>query len=161
MLWIVFSNWSLIISMKDIPKPELNQLPINEDEIRLVLGSTAIEPLVNSLGLERFADLPNRREALCGKNKDNITVYLSFAIAKKLYRCLCCSGDIPIGSEHVILSQVQLSKQYTHHHLDFICTQKQIIPSLSRLVSVKPEVASEPSVNAKARRYRYKHRSLN
>lgn len=146
--------------MEDVPNPETPEVPVAEVEISQRLGSAATRRALEP-NLERFADLPNRREALRGKDADYLTVYLSHAIAKKLRRCLCCSGDIPIGSEHVIMSRVQMSKKHTHHHLDFTCTQERILPSLSALETVKPKDASATSVNARARRYRNKHRRSN
>jgi RimJ/RimL family protein N-acetyltransferase len=110
--------------------------------------------------LERFAGLPSRREALRAKDKDNLTVFLSLAVAKKLYRCLCCSGDINIGSEHVILSRVQISKRHNHHHIDFACTHEKILPTLKDIKVINPNETTASAMNARNRKYRYKkHRS--
>lgn len=108
--------------------------------------------------LERFAELPSRREALRAKDEDNLTVFLSFGVAKKLYRCPCCRGDINIGDSHAILSRVQMSKRYTHHHLDFTCVQDKILPTLKDIKVVDPQDASATAVNARRRKYRNKKR---
>lgn len=114
--------------------------------------------LISSQDLERFADLPNRREALRAKDKDNTTIFLSFGIAKKLYHCFCCSNDIAIGSSHAVLGRVQTSKRYTHHHVDFTCVQEKVLPTLSDIQIIKPEAASETAVNAHRRKHRYRNR---
>lgn len=111
--------------------------------------------------LERFADHPNRREALRAKDKDNLTVFLSYAVAKKLYRCPCCRGDINIGDSHAILSRVQMSKRYTHHHIDLTCVQDRVLPTLKEIQVVKPQDASASAVNARGRKYRNKKRRSN
>lgn len=108
--------------------------------------------------LERFGDMPNRRQALRAKDKDNLAVFLSFGVAKKLYRCPCCNGDIAIGTTHAIMSRVQMSKRYTHHHIDFSCIQETILPALSDIKVIKPEEASAAAVNARNRNYRNKKR---
>lgn len=112
----------------------------------------------NQLELERFAEMPNRREALRAKDSDNFTVFLSHAIAKKLYRCPCCTGDIAIGSEHVIINRVQMSKQFTHHHLDFKCTQQIVLPTLREIRVIDPKETSATAMNRRGRRYRNRHR---
>ncbi len=122
---------------------------------------TSAEPLVSEEGLsdnQRFVDLPSRREALRAKDKNNLTVFVSFHISKKLYRCLCCRGDINIGDSHAVMSRVQLSKQYTHHHVDFGCVQEKIIPSLTNIEVIDPKQASATAVNARGRKYRNKKR---
>lgn len=144
--------------MEDSPTPELPKTPASEIEISQMLGSAAIKPVVPEVNYDRFDDLPNRREALRGKDDQYQTVFLAHAIAKKLYRCLCCRGDIPIGSEHVIMSRVQMSYKYTHHHLDFTCTHDIIIPSLTELETAKPQEATATSMNVRARKYRNKQR---
>lgn len=108
--------------------------------------------------LERFAELPSRKEALRAKDKDNLTVFLSFAIAKKLYRCPCCSEYINIGSEHVILSRVQMSKRYTHHHIHFNCAHEKILPTLTSIQINNSCQATASAMNARGRRYRNKKR---
>jgi hypothetical protein len=114
-----------------------------------------------AIDLERFAELPSRREALRAKDADNHTVFLSRSIAKKLYRCPCCTGDIPIGSEHVVISRVQMSKSYTHHHLDFSCTHETVLPSLRYIQIVDPKEAAVTAMNKRRRRYRNKQRRDN
>jgi RimJ/RimL family protein N-acetyltransferase len=116
------------------------------------------EQITNPQDLERFAELPSRREALRAKDKDNLTIFLSFGVAKKLYRCPCCSGDISIGDSHTILSRVQVSKRYTHHHIDFTCVQDKILPVLTDIKVIDPQEASATAVNARSRKYRNKKR---
>ncbi|MEX0748701.1 MAG: hypothetical protein WD467_03710 [Candidatus Saccharimonadales bacterium] len=108
---------------------------------------------------ERFADLPNRREAVWGRDAEGGSVYLRHAIARKRYRCPSCQDDIPIGSEHAILGRVQSAQSYDHHHLDFNCVQSVILPSLSRLTVVSPKAASATAVNKRSRQKRNRSRS--
>ncbi|MDB5163922.1 MAG: hypothetical protein JWS12_540 [Candidatus Saccharibacteria bacterium] len=135
------------------PKELPAELPVADPVIQEKLESLPLQ-----VAGERYADFPNRRQALRGKDSENLTVFLSHAIAQKLYRCPCCSGDIPIGSEHVIMSRVQMSKKYTHHHVDFTCTQAVILPSLTTIEKINPQDASASAVNKRARRFRNKHR---
>ncbi|MDB5184255.1 MAG: hypothetical protein JWN38_63 [Candidatus Saccharibacteria bacterium] len=108
--------------------------------------------------LEAFAELPSRKHALRAKDNDNLTVFLSFNIAQKLYRCFCCSGDIQIGASHTILSRVQMSKRYTHHHIDTTCAHDKILPGLTDIAIIDAEAASAQATNARRRRYRNKQR---
>jgi hypothetical protein len=107
---------------------------------------------------QRFADRPNRREALCAKDPDNMTVFLAYAIAKKLYQCPCCKEYIDIGREHVILRKIQPSKRYDHHHLDFDCVHNIIIPELTSIKIINPQDATERVLDKKARRLRANRR---
>ena len=116
------------------------------------------DPTPTQQDLERFAELPSRREALRAKDKDNLTVFLSFGVAKKLYRCLCCRDNINIGDSHAILSRVQMSKRYTHHHIDFTCVQDKVLPTLTDIKVIDPQEASATAVNARSRKYRNKKR---
>lgn len=116
------------------------------------------ETVTATQAFEQFAELPSRRDALRAKDKDNLTVFLSLGVAKKLYRCQSCSGAIEIGSIHVIMSRVQMSKRFNHHHLDFDCVQEKVLPRLSNIQIIKPEETSATAVNARSRRYRSKNR---
>lgn len=108
--------------------------------------------------VERLAGMLNRRQALRAKDANQLTVFLKHSIAKKLYRCPCCQNDIAIGSEHVVMSRVQMAKTYTHHHVDFSCIKETILPNLSSIEVISPEQASATAVNKRARRYRNKRR---
>jgi RimJ/RimL family protein N-acetyltransferase len=130
--------------VKPTSKPITEQLP-NE--------SKSPSPDLNT-----FIELPNRKDALRAKDKDNLTVFLAFGLAKKLYRCPCCNGGIEIGSSHVIMSRVQMSKRYTHHHIDFDCAKEKILPTLRDIQTIKSADASATAVNARRRKYRNKHR---
>lgn len=118
-----------------------------------------VRPPVPEQDLERFADMPNTRYALRAKDKDNRTVFLSYAVARKRYRCTCCEGDIAIGSSHVVFGIVQESTRFTHHHADFSCAQKVILPKCTQIEVVKPRDASATATNARRRKYRHRKRN--
>ena len=140
----------------EIPKSPVPQFdPGLEQANNVNISSESFKAAIN---LERFAELPSRREALRAKDADNLTVFLSHSIAKKLYRCPCCAGNIPIGSEHVVMSRVQMSRAYNHHHLDFICTQKKILPTLKAIQIINPQDASATAMNKRGRKFRNRQR---
>jgi hypothetical protein len=107
---------------------------------------------------ERFAGLPSRRAALRAKDKNNLTVFLKFSVAKKLYRCPYCHKEIPIGTEHVVLGRVQASPANTHHHIDLDCKQRRLLPTLSQIQIIEPREASASAVIKRSRKYRARHR---
>lgn len=123
-----------------------------------VINRTMPETPLSPEVLERFQDVPNRRQALRAKDSGNLTVFLSHAIAKKLYSCPCCHEHIQIGAEHVIVSRVQMAQAYSHHHLDVDCTQHLILPRLTDIKIINPQEASALEVNKRGRRYRNKRR---
>jgi len=108
--------------------------------------------------LEMFAEFPSRKNALRAIDQEKLTVFLSLGIAKKLYRCPCCRGSIDTGRAHVILSRVQMSKQYSHHHIHFQCIQDKVLPTLKGIKIIKSDEASASAVNARRRRYRNRMR---
>lgn len=118
-------------------------------------------PTANYQNLELFADLPEKKTPLRAKDKDNHTVFLRLGIAKKLYRCPCCHGNIDIGSSHVIMSTIQFSKKYNHHHIHSACLQTDILPKLSNIKPIKPKDVSLAAINARNRRYRNRKRRSN
>lgn len=122
--------------------------------INLHMPETPLSPEV----LERFENMLNRRQALRAKDSGDLTVFLSHAIAKKLYSCPCCHGHIQIGAEHVIVSRVQMARAYSHHHLDADYTQRLILPRLTDIEIIKPHEASALEVNKRGRRYRNRRR---
>lgn len=122
---------------------------------------------VNTLGLssppseedlQKFIDLPNKRQALRAKDSNYITIFLAQSFAKKPYRCYCCQLEIPIGADHVIMRRIQMSKRWQHCHLHFNCVQECVLPKLTEIKVIDSSEASEKANNARARRYRNKHR---
>ena len=128
--------------------------------VGLVISPEFPEPALSDADLGRFQDMPNRRQSLRATDSDNLTVFISHAIARKLYRCPCCREDIPIGREHAVVSRIQLSKAYSHHHVDTNCVQGLILPRLTQIEVVDPGKASASEVNRRARRYRHRNRGI-
>jgi hypothetical protein len=105
------------------------------------------------------AILPNRHQAVRGRNAEGQTVHLSHSIAQKLYRCASCALDIQIGDEHAIMSIVQtMDRNYNHHHLDLRCVRDTILPSLKHAEIIEPQKADASRINKKRRQYRNKYR---
>jgi hypothetical protein len=72
-------------------------------------------------------DFPSRRHGITGTNLDGERVELSFSISKQLYRCPGCRGQIPIGSEHVVVRITPKAGAAFHQHWHRDC-----VPSLTR-----------------------------
>ncbi|HTE57262.1 MAG TPA: GNAT family N-acetyltransferase [Verrucomicrobiae bacterium] len=105
-----------------------------------------------------FAEHPNRQKALRAKDKKNGTVFIAFSVAKRAYRCLCCAQEIAIGQGHAIVSQVQQTSRFTHHHVDLDCTHSKILPELRGIQTIDAEKASKTAMNARRRKHRYRQR---
>lgn len=115
------------------------------------------EPLSHEV-LERFAGMPNRKQALRAKDAEDLTIFLSHVIARKLYTCPCCHEDIQIGSDHVVVDRIQATKAHSRHHVDANCVQNFLLPRLTALQIISPQEASLNEVNRRARRYRHRRR---
>lgn len=108
--------------------------------------------------LDRFEDLPDRRKSLRAVDSSGLSVFAGHSIAKKLYRCPCCTEDIEIGSEHVIFSRVNSKKSESHHHMDRKCFSSLVLPRLVAITTIPSHETSGSVLNKKMRRIRYKHR---
>ena len=74
--------------------------------------------------------LPDTRNDIEARDADGRPVRLSRAIARKLYRCPGCHGEIPIGEEHVFVATPEAIDSYTHHHWHSRCVEELMLPEL-------------------------------
>lgn len=109
--------------------------------------------------LER--ELPSRQQAIQGENERRNRTYVAFAIARKLYRCVECADDIPIGSEHVITSTTVKIDGYDHHHVHNRCYRENILPTLGELAIIKSSEVNATKNNRRASRARTRNHQRN
>ena len=95
--------------------------------------------------------LPDTRWSLRGRNAEGDEVWLIRSISQKLYRCPGCHGEIPIGSEHVVVQYVHRLGGTEHHHWHRRCVEDLLIPDLRGLNRVR---AAESSRARRERRGR-------
>jgi hypothetical protein len=79
-----------------------------------------------------FHVLPDTRHDVVGVDSDGHRLRLTRDIARKLYRCPGCHGDIAIGDEHVVVIQSEPQDGYDHHHWHTRCTEEILLPDLRR-----------------------------
>lgn len=135
----------------------LNGLPLDK-EPKLESTEETSEPIVRSnvIDFDQFVDLPNRRESIRAFNTDGESVFLNFSVAKKLYRCSECRGDIPIGVGHAVMAIVRANKRHNHHHIHTSCVQESVLPKLRKIQTIRYSQSTPTKINEKSRRLRYK-----
>ena len=70
------------------------------------------------------------RWSLRGLNEEGDEAWLIRGIARKLYRCPGCHGDIEVGDEHTIVQYVRRLGGTDHHHWHRRCAEELLIPEL-------------------------------
>lgn len=97
--------------------------------------------------------MPNERFALRAKH-DKVTVYLARRVAKKIYRCPGCGGQVGVGEVHVVARRLLVTRGGAHRHWHFGCVHRVLVPELSGMSVVDAREAEPSLLNAKARRKR-------
>jgi len=87
--------------------------------------------------------LPNTRWSLRGLTEEGDEAWLIRGIARKLYRCPGCHGELEVGTEHTIVQYVRRLGGTDHHHWHRRCAEMLLIPELARLKRV-PASESSP-----------------
>ena len=64
----------------------------------------------------QFDGQPSMRWSLQGVTEEGDEAWLIRGIARKLYRCPGCHGDIEVGDEHTIVQFVRRLGGTDHHH---------------------------------------------
>jgi hypothetical protein len=95
--------------------------------------------------------LPDTRWSLRGRNAEGDEVWLIRSISQKLYRCPGCHGEIPIGSEHVVVQYVHRLGGTEHHHWHRGCVEDLLIGELRGLNRVRAAESSRARLERRGR----------
>ena len=88
------------------------------------------------------------RWSLRGLTEEGDEAWLIRGIARKLYRCPGCHGDIPVGDEHTVVQYVRRLGGTDHHHWHRRCAEELLVPELGNLKRV-PAVGVEPVASSR------------
>jgi hypothetical protein len=98
-----------------------------------------------------YDGLPDSRWSLAGNTAEGDEAWLIRAISQKLYRCPGCHGEIPIGSDHVVVQYVHRIGGTEHHHWHRRCMEELLLPELTRIRRVRASESSKPRLEARGR----------
>jgi hypothetical protein len=96
--------------------------------------------------------LPDKRWSLRGRTEEGDEAWLIRGIARKLYRCPRCQGDIPIGTEHTVVQYVFGLGGTEHHHWHRQCAEMLLIPDLRDVQRVPVSESSPSRLEARGKR---------
>ena len=102
--------------------------------------------------MSQFAGEPSTRWSLWGISEEGDETWLIRGIARKLYRCPGCHGDIPVGEEHTVVQFVRRLGGTDHHHWHRRCAEELLIPELSSRKRVPAAGSSQSKLEARGRR---------
>lgn len=95
--------------------------------------------------------LPNKRWSLRGITEEGDEAWLIRGIARKLYHCPGCHGDISIGTEHTVLQYVFKLGGTEHHHWHRRCAEELLVSELGDLRRVPVAESSQSRLQARGR----------
>jgi len=101
--------------------------------------------------MPEFDGQPSIRWSLRGLNDEGDETWLIRGIARKLYRCPGCHGDIPVGEDHTIVQYVRRLGGSDHHHWHRQCAEEWLIPGLASLKRVPASASSQSKLEARGR----------
>jgi len=99
----------------------------------------------------QFDGQPSIRWSLRGRDEEGDEVWLIRGIARKLYRCPGCHGDIEVGDEHTVVQFVRRLGGTDHHHWHRRCAEELLIPELAGLKRVPASESSQGKLQARGR----------
>jgi hypothetical protein len=102
--------------------------------------------------MQGFAGLPDRRTSLFAHTDGGDEAWLIRSIAQKLYRCPGCHGEIPIGTDHVVVQYVGRLGGTEHHHWHRLCTEETLLGELFGIRRVSADQAQRGSLEERGRR---------
>ena len=102
--------------------------------------------------MDRFEGEPSKRWSLVGLNEEGDETWLIRGIARKLYHCPGCHGEVPVGEDHTIVQFVRRLGGTDHHHWHRRCAEEILIPELGRLKKVPAAESSQSRLEARGRR---------
>ena len=98
------------------------------------------------------AGLPSIRWSLRGLTEEGDEAWLIRGIARKLYRCPGCHGEIDVGAEHTIVQYVMRLGGTEHHHWHRRCAEELLTPALRQLRRVPAGDSTQSKLEARGRR---------
>ncbi len=101
--------------------------------------------------MDRFEGQPSIRWSLRGLNEEGDEAWLIRGIARKLYRCPGCHGDVEVGSEHTVVQYVRRLGGTDHHHWHRSCAEELLIPELGSLKRVPASASSQSKLETRGR----------
>ena len=101
--------------------------------------------------MAQFDGLPSIRWSLRGLTEEGDEAWLIRGIARKLYHCPGCHGNIEVGDEHVIVQFVRRLSGTDHHHWHRRCAEELLIPELGDLRRVPASESSQSKLEARGR----------
>jgi hypothetical protein len=101
--------------------------------------------------MSSFDGLPSMRWSLRGLTEEGDEAWLIRGIARKLYRCPGCHGDIQVGDEHTIVQYVHRLGGTDHHHWHRVCAEEILIPELGNLRRVPAGESSQAKLERRGR----------
>ena len=98
-----------------------------------------------------FEGLPDTRWSLRGLTDEGDEAWLIRSIARKLYRCPGCHGDIEIGADHVVVQFVARLGGTEHHHWHRRCAEEILVGELRGVQRVRASESSRDRLEARGR----------
>ena len=102
--------------------------------------------------MQGFEGLPDTRTSLFGQTDGGDEVWLIRAIAQKLYSCPGCHGEIPIGTDHVVVQYVRRLGGTEHHHWHRLCAEEILIGQLFSVRRVSADQSQRGKLEARGER---------
>jgi hypothetical protein len=102
--------------------------------------------------MSAFDGLPDTRTSLVGATGEGDEAWLLRSISQKLYRCPGCHGEIPIGSDHVVVQYVRRIGGTEHHHWHRSCSEEILVGELFGLRRVSAGETQRAKLEARGRR---------
>jgi len=99
-----------------------------------------------------LAGLPDKRWSLTGITEEGDEAWLIRGIARKLYRCPACHGDIEIGTEHVVVQYVFRLGGTEHHHWHRRCAEELLVGELGDVRKVPTAESGQTRLERRGRR---------
>jgi hypothetical protein len=106
------------------------------------------------MGRQAYEDLPDRRWSLVGVGAEGEELVLIRSVARKLYRCPRCGGEVPIGSEHVVVRYSHPARERSHVHWHRRCVDDGLRYGLRQLRRIPATETTEPALGARHSRGR-------
>jgi hypothetical protein len=94
---------------------------------------------------------PSVRWSLQGLTEEGDEAWLIRGIARKLYRCPGCHGEVPVGEEHTIVQYLRRVGGTDHHHWHRRCAEELLIPELANLKRIPASESTQPRLQARGK----------